>query len=109
MSLPDPDEGKRVNDWKKSWRTACIVAKVDDALFHDLRRTVVTNMIEAGFSEKEAMEISGHKTRAVFDRYHIVSQRRLKQLGERTEAHIRSKEAALMVPVSGANGKTNVH
>jgi hypothetical protein len=40
-------------------------------------------MIEAGFSEKEAMEISGHKTRAVFDRYHIVSERRLNQLGER--------------------------
>ena len=27
----------------------------------------------------------------------------------RMEAHIRSKEADLMVPVSGANGKTNVH
>jgi hypothetical protein len=25
------------------------------------------------------------------------------------EAHIRSKEADLTVPVSGANGKTNVH
>jgi integrase len=116
ISLADPkcpfliqNEGKRVNDWKKSWRSACIFAKVDDALFHDLRRTAVTNMIEAGFSEKEAMEISGHKTRAVFDRYHIVSQRRLKQLGERMEAHIRTKEADLMVPVSGANGKTNVH
>ena len=49
-------------------------------------------MIEAGFSEKEAMEISGHKTRYVFDRYHIVSERRLKQLAERLESHLRSKE-----------------
>jgi hypothetical protein len=40
-------------------------------------------MIEAGFSEKEAVEISGHKTRAVFDRYHIVSSRRLKELGKK--------------------------
>jgi len=55
------------------------------------------------------MKISGHSTRAVFDRYHIVSQRRLRQLGERMEAHIRTKEADLMVPVSGANRKTNVH
>ena len=49
-------------------------------------------MIEAGFSEKEAMEISGHKTRAVFDRYHIASQRRLNQLSERMDAHMRQKE-----------------
>jgi len=36
----------------------------------------VTNMIEAGLSEKEAMEISGDKTRAVFDLYHSVGERR---------------------------------
>ena len=35
-------------------------------------------IIEAGPSEKEAMEISGHRTRSVFDRYHIVSERRLR-------------------------------
>jgi ABC-type lipoprotein export system ATPase subunit len=51
----------------------------------------VTNMIEAGLSEKEATEIRGHKTRAVFDRYHIVSERRMKQNAE-LEAHIKSKE-----------------
>jgi integrase len=87
------EQGKRVLDWEKSWRTACVVAKIDESLlFHDLRRTALTNMMEAGFSEKEAMEISGHKTRAVLDRYHIVSQRRLNQLGDRMEAHMRQKD-----------------
>lgn len=52
-------------DWEKSWKTACALAAVDNTLFHDLRRTALTNMIEAGFSEKEAMEISRHKTRSV--------------------------------------------
>jgi hypothetical protein len=66
------------------------------ALFHDWRRTALTNMIEAGFSEKEAMEISGHKTRNVFDRYHIVSEQRIKQLGNQMEVHLRNKDEELM-------------
>ena len=74
------DQGKRVIDFEKAWKTACEMAGVPKALFHDLRRTALTNMIEAGYSEKEAMEISGHKTRAVFDRYHIVSSKRMKEL-----------------------------
>jgi integrase len=102
-------DGERVSDWEKSWNTACGLAGVDDTLFHDLRRTAVTNMIEAGFTEKEAMEISGHKTRAVFDRYHIVSERRMKQLSARMEAHMRAKELEEVVPVSCTRENSNVH
>ena len=53
-------------------------------------------MIEAGFSEKEAMTVSGHKTRAVFDRYHIVSSRRLKELGQKMEAHLTALESSVL-------------
>ncbi|HEV8414301.1 MAG TPA: hypothetical protein VGQ49_11955 [Bryobacteraceae bacterium] len=51
-------------------------------------------MIEAGLSEKEAMEISGHRTRAVFDRYHIVSERRLREMAGKLELHLNSKETS---------------
>lgn len=80
------DDGKQVFDFEKAWKTACRLARAPQALFHDLRRTALTNMIGAGFSEKEAMEISGHKTRAVFDRYHIVSTKRIKELSRKMES-----------------------
>ena len=85
-------DGKRVKDFEKAWATACKAAGVEGTLFHDLRRTALTNMIEAGLSEKEAMEISGHRTRAVFDRYHIVSERRLREMAGKLEIHLREKE-----------------
>lgn len=104
-------DGQQVSKsgWKKNWATACATAGVPTALFHDLRRTALTNMIEAGFSEKEAMEISGHRTRYVFDRYHIVSERRLKEMASKLDTFIKAKDAALVAKDAALKQKRAVN
>ncbi len=65
--------GQQVTWHYQAWSTACRNARVPGRLLHDMRRSAVRNLVRAGASEQVSMSITGHKTRSVFDRYHIVS------------------------------------
>ena len=76
-------QGERRRDFRKAWVTACKNAGVPGMLRHDLRRTAVRNMVNAGVPERVAMKVTGHRTRAVFDRYHIVTPADLQDVARR--------------------------
>jgi integrase len=79
--------GHEIVDVRKAWRTAVKKADVPGLLWHDLRRSAVKNMDEAGVSRDAAMSITGHKTQAMYSRYNIVDTKRVRQALEQTQVY----------------------
>lgn len=64
---------KRITNYRAAWNTAAIAAGLPGKLAHDFRRTAARNLVRSGITESVAMRLTGHRTRAVFDRYNIVA------------------------------------
>ncbi len=81
-------KGKPIRGFRRAWVTACRGAGCPGRFRHDFRRTAVRNLTRAGVPEKIAMQMTGHKTRSVFDRYDIVSEGDLQEAGRKLQDRI---------------------
>ena len=109
----DPDsplvfhrDGITIRRWRTAWRTACQAAGVPTRFLHDCRRTAARNLIRANVPERVAMLLTGHKSRAIFDRYNIINEQELLDAGGPTRRVSRATGAGGTSPPAAPHGRT---
>jgi integrase len=114
--------GQPIGAFRKSWARACVAAGLGEnkptgkhnpagepvlayrgLTPHDLRRSAVRNMVRAGIPERVCMALSGHKTRAIFDRYNIVSEADLTAAADRLQSHLHGQPRRRVVSLRAAD------
>jgi integrase len=77
--------GKQFTSYYKGWHRACERAGYQKGDFrpHDFRRTAARAYTRAGVGEQVVMKITGHKTREMFRRYNITTERDLAEAAQR--------------------------
>ncbi len=64
-------KGQPIGPFQEAFKQAAVRAGLPDRIFHDLRRTMVTDSINAGNDVWTTMAMSGHKSTATAQRYNI--------------------------------------
>lgn len=79
--------GQHVSYWsfRNCWLKVCRLTGHDGVLFHDLRRSALSNAVKRGVPKKVAMALSGHKTESVFHRYVIIETEDVAEAVDRIE------------------------
>lgn len=66
--------GQPIRDLRGAWGAACRKAGIVGLIPHDLRRSAVRRLERAGVPRAVAMQLTGHRTEAVYRRYAIVAR-----------------------------------
>jgi integrase len=106
----EPYLHRPIGDFRRSWRTACkkagiVTLKGKPLLVHDLRRSAISNMIDAGVAQSDAQTFSGHLTASTFSRYNIRDLTRQKAAAAKLGAFLEGKNAS----AGASNGETPEH
>lgn len=87
------DRLRPTRDFSKSWAAVCKAEGIEGTLVHDMRRSCTRNLVRAGVPEGIAMQVTGHKTRSMFDRYNIVAASDLESAMTSVSEYITAKES----------------
>ena len=69
-------------------------------VFHNTRHTALTNLVNADVPAHEAMPVSGHHTRSVFDRYSLSLKQQTKAALRRVTEYTQQQDTtATVIPV----------
>jgi hypothetical protein len=80
-------KGWCIRDFRKAWGKATKEAGYEGRVFHALRRSSARDRIRAGIHERIAVSVNGWKTRSVFDRYNITSEKDIEAALIRTQEY----------------------
>lgn len=99
MRLNHPDcpwvffqpNGKQIKNFRRRWKKALREVGLIDHLFHDLRRSMSTNLREGGIADGIGMAITGHKTQQIYRNYQGTNQDHLRAAMLKLEAYNNEK------------------
>jgi integrase len=91
--------GKPIKSFRKAFQAAAKAIGRPDLVPHDMRRSAIRNFRKAGLSETDGMNLSGHKTRAVYDRYDIHDDQDAREAMRRAQEYKKAEAARKVIPL----------
>jgi integrase len=96
-------KGRRIRDFRKLWAKACTAMGLSGRIVHDLRRSGVKHLINAGNDPHTVMAFSGHRTPSMLRRYHIIDLQDLRRAAQRGASY--QGEASTVTPLRAVDGE----